>query len=411
LLKKLFASPRRLSASVPFSFAWLSLSGSIVSDARLLAKKDAMQTKKYGSLLALSLLLTGGLFSGCSGKREGARPQYRALTESVYASGRVQPRHEYKVFATVDGYLVRRRVDEGDTVRAGEPLFDLESEKQNIVVRNARANYRTAAANAAATSPVLEELAAALQSARARMQNDSVNFVRYRNLYEQNATSRMEYDRAALAYRTSCNDYKVLASRYRNTQTSLADNLRNARTQYQLDAEVQSDYQVRSRIDGKVYELYREEGELVKRGEPVALLGDPSGVYLKLGIDELDIHKVQRGQSVLVKLDSYPDRVFGAVVEKIYPMLNARDRTFAADARFTDTLPGTYAGLTAEANIVIRRSPRALSIPRAYLVGADSVAVERDGEVRTLRIRKGVQNMEYVEVLAGLDATDVLVKR
>jgi multidrug resistance efflux pump len=254
-------------------------------------------------------------------------------------------------------------------------------------------------------------MAAVLQSARARMQNDSVNFVRYRNLHEQNATSRMEYDRAALAYRTSCNDYRALASRYRNTQTSLADNLRNARTQYQLDAEAQSDYQVRSRIDGKVYELYREEGELVKRGEPVALLGDPSGVYLKLGIDELDIHKVQRGQPVLVKLDSYPDRVFGAVVEKIYPMLNARDRTFAADARFTDALPGTYAGLTAEANIVIRRSPRALSIPRAYLVGADSVAVERNGEVRTLRIRKGVENMEYVEVLAGLDTTDVLVKK
>jgi multidrug efflux pump subunit AcrA (membrane-fusion protein) len=191
--------------------------------------------------------------------------------------------------------------------------------------------------------------------------------VRYRNLYEQNATSRMEYDRASLAYRTSCNDYKALLNRYRNTQTSLADNLRNARTQYELDAETQSDYQVRSRIDGKVYELYREEGELVKRGEPVALLGDPSGVYLKLGIDELDIHKVQRGQPVLVKLDSYPDRVFRAVVEKIYPMLNARDRTFAADARFTDSLPGTYAGLTAEANIVIRQSPRALSIPRAYL--------------------------------------------
>ncbi|MBD0258238.1 MAG: biotin/lipoyl-binding protein, partial [Cytophagales bacterium] len=199
-----------------------------------------MRTNRYASLPGLTLLLAGGLLAACSGKREGATPEYRALTESVYASGRVQPRHEYKVFATVDGYLVRRRVTEGDTVRAGEPLFELESEKQNILVRNARANYRTAAANAAATSPVLEELAATLQTARARMQNDSVNFVRYRNLYEQNATSRMEYDRASLAYRTSCNDYKALLNRYRNTQTSLADNLRNARTQYELDAETRS---------------------------------------------------------------------------------------------------------------------------------------------------------------------------
>ncbi len=49
--------------------------------------------------------------------------------------------------------------------------------------------------------------------------------------------------------------------------------------------------------------------------------------------------------------------------------------------------------------------------PRAYLVGADSVTVERDGKVRTLCIRKGVENMEYVEVLSGLDTTDVLVKK
>jgi multidrug efflux pump subunit AcrA (membrane-fusion protein) len=350
------------------------------------------------------------LLISCQKKRETARPQFRSLTESVYASGNILPDNEYKLYALADGYLTKRLVDEGDTVRVGQVLFALESDQQNIRVGNARTNYETARVNAAAGSPVLAELEASLQSARAKMQQDSVNYTRYKNLWDNNATSRIEFERATLAYRTSRNDFAALQSRLQRTRTQLQSDLTNARSQYELSAVEKGNYQLTSRINGRVYEVYKEPGELVRRGEAVALLGDQGKVYLRLSVDELDVEKVKRGQSVLVKLDSYPDKVWKATITKVYPMLNTRDRTFRVDAHFTETVPPQYSGLTAEANVIVRQNPKALAIPKTFLVGKDSVTIEKDGELQKIRIRKGVENMEFVEVTAGLTPEMMLVK-
>ncbi len=358
-------------------------------------------------VLILSVIIL--LFS-CRNKQETTRPHYRSLTESVYASGNILPDNEYTLYALADGYLTKSFVNEGDTIQAGQVLFSLESDQQTIRVGNARTLYETARANASSESPVLAELEASLQSARAKMQQDSINYIRYKNLWESKATSQIEYDRAVLTHRTSVNEYRSLQSRYQKTRTQLQADLSNARSQYQLNAVEAGNYQLTSRISGRVYEVYKETGELVRRGEAVALIGDQQKVYIRLNVDELDVDKVKPGQSILVKLDSYPDKVWKAVVSKIYPMLNTRDRTFRVDAHFEEVLPPRYSGLTAEANILVRQNPKALTIPKSFLVGKDSVTIEQDGETRKIHIRKGVENMEHVEVLQGIDTGTVLVK-
>jgi multidrug efflux pump subunit AcrA (membrane-fusion protein) len=287
-----------------------------------------------GSLIYGLLIL-----QGCADKKQTARPEYRLLTEAVYASGNLLPQHEYKVFAQTDGVLLRKTVEEGDSVSIGQTLFELENDKQNIRSRNALEQYRIARNNALQHSPVLQELEAALASASARWHNDSVNHVRYKNLLENKATTRIDYDRASLAYQTSKNEYISLKNRYEKTRTQLQLDLQNAQAQYKLNVEQSADYAIKSHINGIVYEIYKETGELVKPNEPIALLGDPSQVYLKLTVDELDINRVKKGQEVLVKIDTYKNKVFQARISKIYPMLNERNQSFRVDAEFTEEVP------------------------------------------------------------------------
>jgi HlyD family secretion protein len=359
-------------------------------------------------LLRLSVLSVL-ILQACTGNKQTVKPEYKLLTEAVYASGNLLPENEYKVFAQADGVLLRKVAEAGDTVAVGQVLFELQNDKQSIRSRNTLEQYRIARSNALDSSPVLQELEAALASARARWQNDSVNHVRYKNLLEAKATSRIDYDRATLAYQTSRNEYLSLKNRYEKTRTQLQLELQNAQAQYKLSVEQNADYAIKSHINGIVYEVYKEVGEVVKPTEPLALLGNPSQVYLKLTVDELDIIRIKEGQQVLVKIDTYKNQVFKASVTKIYPMLNQRDQSFRVDARFEEEVPRLYAGLTVEANIIIQQKEKALTIPKTYLVGQDSVRIESDGGSKMIRITKGIENFEYVEVLAGLDTSSVLV--
>jgi multidrug efflux pump subunit AcrA (membrane-fusion protein) len=363
---------------------------------------------KQTFLHLLSFLCCLYALQGCTDKQQPVKPEYKLLTEAVYASGNLLPKNEYKVFAQADGVLLRKTVEEGDTVSVGQTLFELESDKQNIRSRNALEQYRIARNNTLQNSPVLQELEASMASAKARWQNDSVNYVRYKNLLENKAASRIDYDRASLAYQTSKNDYISLKNRYEKTRTQLQLELQNAETQYKLNVEQNADYAVKSRINGIVYEVYKEPGEVVKPNEPIALLGNPSEVYLKLTVDELDINRIKKGQKVLVKIDTYKNKIFKAIITKIYPMLNGRDQSFRVDAEFIEEVPRLYAGLTVEANIIIQQKEKALTIPKSYLIGADSVRIDQNGDSKMVKITKGIENFEYVEVTAGLDTSSVL---
>jgi HlyD family secretion protein len=96
-------------------------------------------------------------------------------------------------------------------------------------------------------------------------------------------------------------------------------------------------------------------------------------------------------------------------VRKIYPKLNRSDQSFRVDAEFVGDSPASYYGLTVEANIIISQNKRVLTIPRSYVVGADSVWIEQDGTRKKVRFQKGAENFDLVEVKGGLTERSKLI--
>jgi hypothetical protein len=80
------------------------------------------------------------------------------------------------------------------------------------------------------------------------------------------------------------------------------------------------------------------------------------------------------------------------------------------DAEFITSPPTGIVALSAEANIIIRSNPKALTIPRSYLKGKDSVIIDNNGEKVTKYIKIGAQNFDYVEVLSGIHSSTLIVK-
>ncbi|HAI75480.1 MAG TPA: RND transporter, partial [Microscillaceae bacterium] len=117
------------------------------------------------------------------------------------------------------------------------------------------------------------------------------------------------------------------------------------------------------------------------------------------------------GQEILVKVDVFKGKLFKAKITKIYRMLDKQNQSFRVDAEFTEDYPKGLAGLTVEANIIVRQKPKALAIPKEYLVGEDSVWVKKGSKIEKVKIQKGVENYDFVEVLQGLGPQDEIFKK
>ena len=348
------------------------------------------------------------LLSACK-KDNTIKPQVKPLMEAIYASGFVVAKDEYQVFSQVDGSLADKLVKDGDEVKQGQPLFIIEGDQQSSRSQLAKENYDMAIRNAGNDSPILQELNAALAFAKTKLSFDSLNAARYSNLLKSNATSQVDFDRMKLTYENSRNDFVLQKSRYQKTKNQLYLELQNAKSQLQISNDERGRYIVRSEVNGKVFKTMKEKGELIRRNEAIAIVGQDNTFYLQLSIDELDIHRVKEGQEVLVKIDAYPDHIFKANVSKIYPIVNTQQQSLRVDATFSETLPGSFSGLAVEANIVIQEKQKAIVIAKAALLAGDSVWIKTGEGKKKIKVTRGIETLDEVEIVSGIDSSDLLI--
>lgn len=363
---------------------------------------------KIGILAVTVVAAAAFLAVACKKETQFATPQVRPLTEAVYASGNLYPDEEYKVFANVNGYLTKAYVEEGDSVAKNMPLFLVSGPNREVDERAALAIYDISRENASRNAPALQELENRLQTALLKTKNDSLQAQRYDNLYESKAVSKSEWERIKLQYEVSRNEAKQLKAQIRNRKNSANIELQQAQSQYLRARNTQNDGLLYSFLDGRIYEIYKQTGDAVHTNEPIALAGSRR-LIARLSIDEGDYSKVKKGQKVLIAFDAVPDKTFPAHLHKIYPKLNRVEQSFRADAVFDERLPMEIYGLNLEANIVIKETPQALTIPRTALLQGDSVWVEKDGKAIKIGIRTGLADRNNVEVLEGLDVHTKLI--
>ena len=155
---------------------------------------------------------------------------------------------------------------------------------------------------------------------------------------------------------------------------------------------------VKSKINGKVYALYKEAGEIVTTMEPLASIGSATSFVINMLVDEVDIVSISNNQEVIIHLDAYNGEVFKGKVSKIYPKKDERNQTFKVEAVFENPPTILYPGLSGEANIIIAKKDTVLTIPKGYLIDGDKVKTDKG----LTPITTGLQNMEYIEVLSGI---------
>lgn len=338
------------------------------------------------------------LFS-CSKKAEGIKPKLGNVTESVYASGVIKADNQYTVFSTVNGILQKIKVIAGQSISQGQLLFDLESEKAALNTENARLAYQLSQESSRYVKDKIAEMELKVQAAKDRMVLDESKFNRNKKIRALEGISEIDFEGIELAYKSSKLNYESSKKQLAQLRAQLENDQKRSNINLKLNQKSQSDYSVKSAFSGQLFDVLVKEGSLVSTQTPLAIIGKANAFVLELEVDENDMVQVALGQKVLVTMDSYKDEVFDAIVDKIYPIMDERSRTFKIEAHFVKLPKKLYPNLTAEANIVIRTKENAITIPKTYLIDNEYVLVSKK-ERRKVKI--GLADYQKVEILEGL---------
>jgi HlyD family secretion protein len=356
--------------------------------------------KQLLSIIALFLLIIS-----CKKKQENTQVTVETITESVYASGIVKSKNQYQVFSTMNGLIERVFVVEGDKVKIGDPIFQIVNKTAELNTKNAELAANNASFDANADK--LNELKINIDLAKNKMDNDISLSKRQGILWAQQIGSKNELDLKELTAKNSKTAYNSAQMRYNDLKKQINFTAQQSKNNLKISATIKDDYLIKSTINGKIYSLLKEKGEIVNPLSMVAIVGDADAFLLELQVDEYDIAKIKLGQKVFINMDSYKGQVFEAKIEKINPIMNERSRSFLLEAAFV-TKPATlFPNLSTEANIVIQTKEKALIIPRTYVVDETYVLSKNNEKIK---VEIGLKDYQKVEILSGLSLNDVIYK-
>lgn len=335
------------------------------------------------------------------------QPTVGSITESVYASGIIKSENQYTVYATVSGVLQKIKVTPGQTIAKGQTLFQIESDKASLTTENARLAYQLSNENNRYIQDKIAEMETKVQMAKDKLVVDQSVYNRNKNIKQYKVISEVEYERVELTYKNSKSNYESAVKQLSQLKLQLKNDQNRNSNNLKISEKSQSDFEVKSAFSGELFDVLVKEGTLVTPQMPLAVIGEKDKYLLELDVDENDMVKVIVGQKIVVSLDSYKGKVFEAKVDKIYPIMDERSRTFKIEAHFDNPPAKLYPNLTAEANIIIQTKKNALTIPKSYLID-DKFVLVNENEKRQVKI--GLNDYQNVEILEGLTAGETIYK-
>ena len=350
-----------------------------------------MKITRKKVLITLAVVLVGAavVFANFRFRKEQGKEvavealKTRDLTSVVSASGKIQPKRSVNISADVMGRVTDLAVNEGETVKRGQFLLQIDP-------RNLESQLQQGQASLAAAESLLEQQRSAVITARENLSLAQENLKRQRDLWRQELTTRESLDRAET-------DVKVRESEVRQAEQQLRTQdqrirqeragLANAR--YNL-----SKVRIESPIDGLVTRRAIELGEMVvigtmnNPGTVMLTIADMSVIEAEIEVDETDIPSIRMGQTTKITIDAMPDKSFTGKVTEIG---NSPIQTTSAQAGQQATnfkvvvtldgqIPEVRPGFTCTAEITTATREKALAVP-IQAMAARELVFDKDGKI------------------------------
>jgi HlyD family secretion protein len=395
--------------------------------------------KKAWIWIVVGLVVTAGLVGlgimrGSQSKVTAvqfARVRQEDITARVRAPGKIEPKTQVKVSADVMGKIVELPIKEGDRVRKGQLMLQLDDTQYRAALTQVRAASASAHAR--------------LREAEANFRVVDANYTRQKALFEQKLLSEAEWDQATNAHESaaaSVSTAREEIARSDGMVTGAADNVRKCR--------------FTAPIDGIVSALNVEAGEVVitgtmnNPGTEILTVSDLSRMLVRADVDETDIVDLVLGQKAKITVDALPDTSFVGTVSEIG---NTAKRSITSSVEgqtnfevkvvFDQNVPEVRPGMTADVEVETATHGNTLGVPIQAVVvrterelhagkkagkpqGGDALAavedtigkkdkeitgvfVVRNAVATFVPVRTGIASETEIEIFGDLKANDIVV--
>jgi HlyD family secretion protein len=369
-------------------------------------------------IAVIAILLIGGITTASirSRSKEGTEVTFgkverQDLTSKVSANGQIDAQRKVDLSANVMGQIVNLAVREGDVVKKGDFLLQIDRKQLTASAEGAEASVRA--------------LFSDRDAARASLSEAQTTYQRAKNNFDQKIIPAAELDRA----RTSLDAARANVS-------AIEQRIQQARANVSAARDTLSKTTMTAPMAGVITALPVEEGEVAvigtmnNPGTKLLTIADMSVVEAVMEVDETDVPNVKVGQRATVTIDAYPNKTYDGVVTEVgsSPMTRTGAATggdavnFEVKIQLTNPPAGVRPGFSASADIITGTRSKALAIPLQALVvrekpvdeknkktakpvkaqEEEGVYVHKDGKVSFVTVATGLTGDSTIEITKGL---------
>lgn len=285
---------------------------------------------------------------------------FKGPISAYYSStATLEAEEEAMVVAKVRGVVSSIHTEEGELVKKGDVLAQLEDEQLEIESQRAKATMD-------------------------RLYND---YMRNKELFEQELISADQYENSKFEYESQKAAYELA----------------------QLKIEHSS---IKAPISGIVSERLVKTGNMVNTDQQVFKVTDFDPLLAILHVPEHEMNKLKKGQTTLIRPDAVKEQAFNGEVLRISPVVNPETGTFKVTIAVYDPSGRLKPGMFARVRIVYDTRDEALLVPKSSVLnedGSESVYLVKDNIVYRKSIQTGYINGDNIEILDGLNEGDAIV--
>ena len=355
--------------------------------------------------------------------------QFRSLTESVSANGKIYPFKEVKLSLELPGEVSNIYIQEGDSVVNGDLLLEIEADNYIASVSQSNAAYNQALAN-------LSTSKARLSQAEAQFKIIETDYNRKKQLFENEIISAVEYEASQSQY------FSALGEKEAAFQAVEGGNyqVQSAQAGLQQTQENLSRTRLYAPMDGIISKLNVEKGEKVvgtsqMAGTELVTVADFKEMELKIEVGENEVLQISKGDTALIEVDAYlGEEILGLVNQVAYSSNALIDQQVTKFEVKITLIKSSYEkliteerllpfrpGMSATAEVITQRKDHILCVPIQCVTLRDLneeddfeektpvVFVHKDGQVFLKEVTTGIQDDTYIEILGGIEEGEEVV--